>query len=54
MRGDEVLCKNWYLFGETKLQAPPQSRNVGFFFELSDGHARPFPMGVPPEVCAAG
>jgi len=28
MTGDKVLCKNWYLLGETKLQATPTKQLV--------------------------
>ena len=45
MTGDNVLCKNWYLFGEKKFEAMPTKQDLGtswqFVFKIPE-YPHPF------------
>ena len=51
MAEDNVLCNNWYLLGEEKIQATPTNRifvPLGVLFKISHEHPHRFIWESPP------
>jgi len=50
MTGDNVLCKNWYLYEKTKISSHAHKTESWYLlevlFKICDEHPRPFYMGV--------